>query len=97
MYYPSNVQAMIRDDFASNETVVLMIYEIRSLSSDIGLGTCDSLLAGLSDACIENAQKMFDEMSLKGVPLSTLGFGASIWSLCRNAEMDKILGLSEEV
>ncbi|KAK9272952.1 hypothetical protein L1049_003331 [Liquidambar formosana] len=36
-------------------------------------------------------------MCLRGVPLSTLGFGVFMWRFCKNAEMGKILGLLEEV
>ncbi|XP_068334650.1 pentatricopeptide repeat-containing protein At5g14080 [Pyrus communis] len=76
----------------------LVFSEVSSLIGDIGHGICNSLLAALaSDGYFEYAQKVFDEMTLKAVPLSTVGFGVFIWRLCGNAELGKILSMLDEV
>lgn len=65
---------------------------------DIGSETCNSLLAALaSDGYIEHAQKVFVEMTQRGVPLTTLGFGVFVWRLCGNAELGVVLSLLDEV
>ncbi|KAL0014599.1 hypothetical protein SO802_001668 [Lithocarpus litseifolius] len=68
--------------------------EIRELGSDI----CNSLLAALaSDGYFEYADKVFEEMLLRGVSLSTLGFGVFIWRFSRNAEVGRVLSMLDEV
>lgn len=76
----------------------LVFSEVSSLIGDIGHEICNSLLAALaSDGYFEYAQKVFDEMTLKAVPLSTVGFGVFIWRHCGNAELGKILSMLDEV
>ncbi|KAM5582047.1 pentatricopeptide repeat-containing protein [Rosa sericea] len=65
---------------------------------DIGHEICNSLLAALaSDGYLEHAQKVFDEMTLRAVAVSTAGFGVFVWRLCGNAELSKILSMLDEV
>ncbi|KAK2968768.1 hypothetical protein RJ640_028161 [Escallonia rubra] len=72
--------------------------DVDGLASEIGPDTCNSLLAALAcDGDIVNAQKVFDEMTFRGVRFSTLGFGVFIWKFCRNNELDKTLNLLDEV
>lgn len=76
----------------------LVFSEVSSLIGDIGHEICNSLLAALaSDGYFEYAQKVFDEMTLKAVPLRTVGFGVFIWRHCGNAELGKILSMLDEV
>lgn len=68
--------------------------DVSSLVQDIGPEICNSLLAALaSDGYLEHARKVYEEMTGKGVPFTTLGFGVFIWKTCRNAELDVILSL----
>ena len=68
--------------------------EIRELGPDI----CNSLLAALaSDGYFEYADMVFEEMLLRGVSLSTLGFGVFIWRFSRNAEVGRVLSMLDEV
>ncbi|KAJ4954804.1 hypothetical protein NE237_011587 [Protea cynaroides] len=72
--------------------------EVRVLSREIGPDTCNSLLAALSsDGFIDYAKEVFDEMGSRGVPLTTLGFGVFVGRFCRTAELDKTLGLLDEI
>ncbi|CAB4275475.1 unnamed protein product [Prunus armeniaca] len=76
----------------------LVFSEVSSLIKDIGHEICNSLLAALAcDGYFEHAQKVFDEMTLKAIPLSTLGFGVFIWRLCGHAELGKTLSMLDEV
>ncbi|BFG27146.1 hypothetical protein CerSpe_134210 [Prunus speciosa] len=76
----------------------LVFSEVSSLIEDIGHEICNSLLAALAcDGYFEYAQKVFDEMTLKAIPLSTLGFGVFIWRLCGHAELGKTLSMLDEV
>ncbi|XP_008231088.1 PREDICTED: pentatricopeptide repeat-containing protein At5g14080 isoform X2 [Prunus mume] len=76
----------------------LVFSEVSSLIKDIGHEICNSLLAALAcDGYFEYAQKVFDEMTLEAIPLSTLGFGVFIWRLCGHAELGKTLSMLDEV
>lgn len=76
----------------------MVFSEIGSLVQDIGSEICNSLLAALAaDGCIDYAHKVFVEMTQRGVPLTTLGFGVFIWRLCGNAELGVVLSLLDEV
>lgn len=97
---PSIYRSVIDSQIIGKKTqkAFLNFKEACSLSCDIGPGTCNSLLAALSsDGYIDDAQKVFSEMSTKGISLSTLGFGVFIWKFCKDNEMDKILGLLDDV
>ncbi|RAL54894.1 hypothetical protein DM860_013590 [Cuscuta australis] len=72
--------------------------ELGSLVSGIGPHTCNSLLAAMSsegDIC--GARKVFDEMTLRGVQLNTLGFGVFVWNFCRSNGLEMTLNVLEEV
>ncbi|XP_076893086.1 pentatricopeptide repeat-containing protein At5g14080 [Bidens hawaiensis] len=72
--------------------------DVRSLVSDIGDDTLNSLLAGLSSAGnLSHAHQMFDEMIQRGLRLSTLGLGVFLWRVCGTAELDKTLSLLDDV
>ncbi|KAL6135936.1 hypothetical protein ACLB2K_068161 [Fragaria x ananassa] len=74
----------------------LVFSEVRI--EDIGHEICNSLLAALaSDGYLDHAQKVFDEMTQRGVPLSTAGFGLFVWRLCGSGELSKILSVVDEV
>ncbi|KAF4367694.1 hypothetical protein G4B88_001446 [Cannabis sativa] len=75
-----------------------ILREVSSIIQDIGPEICNSLLAALvSDGYFEHAQKVFDEMSKKGVPFTTLGFGVFIWRICEKAELGVVLSVLDEV
>ncbi|KAK9052279.1 hypothetical protein SSX86_028908 [Deinandra increscens subsp. villosa] len=68
---------------------------VRSL---VGADTSNSLLAALSSAGnMGHAHQVFDEMIVRGVRLSTLGFGVFLWRFCGTAELDKTLSLLDDV
>ncbi|KAK7336100.1 hypothetical protein VNO77_16631 [Canavalia gladiata] len=68
------------------------------LCAEIGGPTCNSLLAALaSDGYLDGAWKVFDEMTKRGVPFSTLGFGVFVWRVCGEGDLDKVLSLLGEV
>lgn len=71
------------------------VFSQASLSmQEIGPEICNSLLAALaSDGYLEHAQKVYEEMTSKGVPLTTLGFGVFIWRFCTNAELGLVLSM----
>ncbi|XP_062105404.1 pentatricopeptide repeat-containing protein At5g14080 [Humulus lupulus] len=76
----------------------LILREVGSIIQYIGPEICNSLLAALaSDGYLEHAQKVFDEMSQRGVPFTTLGFGVFIWRICGNAELGAVLSVLDEV
>ena len=75
----------------------LVFKEVTSVTHVIGSEPCNSLLAALaSDGFFDHAQKVFDEMSLKGIPFNTLGFGVFIWRVCRNADVVKVLNMLDD-
>ncbi|KAI5431266.1 hypothetical protein KIW84_035439, partial [Lathyrus oleraceus] len=71
--------------------------EVVSLINEIGAPICNSLLAALSSNNNSNARKVFDEMIVKSVPFSTLGFGGFVWYVCKEGDLGKVLGLLDEV
>lgn len=72
--------------------------QVSYLSLEIGREICNSLLAALaSDGYLDSAHKVFVEMTLRNVPLSTLGFGVFIWRLCKVGELKKVLSILDEV
>ncbi|KAL6960399.1 hypothetical protein U1Q18_038165 [Sarracenia purpurea var. burkii] len=76
----------------------LTFKELSLQNCDVGPDTCNSLLAALSsDGYIGYARKMFDEMALRSVHMSTVGFGVFVWKFCRNAELGETLSLLDEV
>ncbi|XP_059450742.1 pentatricopeptide repeat-containing protein At5g14080 [Corylus avellana] len=76
----------------------LVFSEVSSVIQEIGPEVCNSLLAALaSDGYLEYAEQVFEKMVLRGVSLSTLGFGVFIWRFSRNGEVDRVLSLLDEV
>ncbi|XP_019154933.1 PREDICTED: pentatricopeptide repeat-containing protein At5g14080 [Ipomoea nil] len=72
--------------------------EVGLLISDIGPQTCNSLLAATSsEGDLFRARNVFDEMTLKGVRLNTLGFGVFVWKFCRCNGLEMTLNLLDEV
>ena len=97
----SSVYASIIASFISRKKpkdAFFIFREITFVIKDIGPEICNSLLAALaSDGYLEDAQKVFDEMTQRGVPFTTLGFGVFMWRICRNADMGSILSVLDEV
>ncbi|KAL5581405.1 hypothetical protein UlMin_013847 [Ulmus minor] len=94
--YSSIIASLITGKKTKNAFFIFreVSFAIREIGSEI----CNSLLAALaSDGYLENAQKMFDEMTQRGVPFNTLGFGVFIWKLCGNVELGDVLGVLDEV
>ncbi|KAA8548252.1 hypothetical protein F0562_004487 [Nyssa sinensis] len=97
---PSIYRSMIASQIIGKKTksAFSTFSDVISLNQDIGTDTCNSLLAALSsDGYIGNAHKVFNEMVLRGVSLSTLGFGVFIWRFCRTAELSETLSLLDVV
>ncbi|KAL5793430.1 hypothetical protein ACOSP7_002024 [Xanthoceras sorbifolium] len=82
----------------NTQKAFLIFSEVKLKSGEIGLEICNSLLAALaSDGYFENALKMFDEMTQRGIGFSTIGFGVFIWRFCRNAELGQVLSMIDDV
>ncbi|PSR87461.1 Pentatricopeptide repeat-containing protein [Actinidia chinensis var. chinensis] len=97
---PSVYRSIIASQIMGKKThnAFLIFNEVSALNYDIGADTYSSLLAALSsDGYISYARKVFDEMTLRGVSMSTVGFGVFIWRFCRNAEVGETLSLLDEV
>ncbi|KAE8021300.1 hypothetical protein FH972_007204 [Carpinus fangiana] len=76
----------------------LVFSEVSSVIQEIGPEVCNSLLAALaSDGYLEYAEQVFEKMVVRGVSLSTLGFGVFIWRFSRNGEVDRGLTVLDEV
>ncbi|KAK9137166.1 hypothetical protein Sjap_007760 [Stephania japonica] len=72
--------------------------EVRQLGLEMGPETCNSLLAALaSDNYVGHARRVFDEMTQRGIPFSTIGFGVFMGKLCRVSELSVSLSLFDEV
>lgn len=70
----------------------------KEVGCEIGAEICNSLLAALSsDGNVRDARKVFDEMLVRGVEFSTLGFGVFLWRFCRSGELSEMLSLLDEV
>lgn len=83
---------------SKTQNAFLLFTEVKSQILDIGPETCNSLLAALSSVgCFENAQRVYDEMTTRGVPFSTMGFGVFIWRFCRDAYLAKVLTMLNQV
>ncbi|CAK9183711.1 unnamed protein product [Ilex paraguariensis] len=98
--HPSIYKSVMASQIMGKNThIAFSIFsEITSSIYTIGSEICNSLLAALSsDGNICCAQRVFDEMILRGVSLSTLGFGVFIWRFCRNGELGMTLSLLDEV
>lgn len=94
--YHSVINSLIKGK--KNQTAFWVFNEVRSQILELGPEICNSLLAALaSDGCFNNAFKVFDEMTMRGVAFSNIGFGVFIWRLCRNADLSKVLRMLDEV
>lgn len=71
--------------------------EVAAVIKYVGAASCNLLLASLaSHGYVDYANKVFEEMLVRGVSFSTLGFGVYIWRFCKDAELDKVLCLWAE-
>lgn len=94
--YRSVIASMINGKKTQN--AFLVFSQVNSSIQEIGPEICNSLLAALaSDGYLEHAQKVYEEMTSKGVPLTTLGFGVFVWRFCKNAEWDLVLSMVDGV
>ncbi|KAK9161308.1 hypothetical protein Syun_007649 [Stephania yunnanensis] len=60
--------------------------------------TCNSLLSALaSDDHLGHARKVFEEMLLREIPFTSIGFGVFVGKLCRGVELEATLSLLDEV
>ncbi|GAB4848655.1 hypothetical protein Ancab_003366 [Ancistrocladus abbreviatus] len=76
----------------------MIFNEVVSYIGEIGSDTSNSLLAGLaSDGYVDCGRKVFDEMLVRGVNVSTLGFGVFICKYCRYGELKTTLALLDDV
>ncbi|KAL8152094.1 hypothetical protein V2J09_021902 [Rumex salicifolius] len=72
--------------------------EVAPFIKDVGSGSCNSLLAALaSHGYVDYATKVFDEMLVRCVSFSTLGFGVFIWRFCKDAIFERVLDLWAKV
>nr|XP_043639662.1 pentatricopeptide repeat-containing protein At5g14080 [Erigeron canadensis] len=72
--------------------------DVRWMICEIGVDICNALLAGLSSyGHLGNARQVFDEMLLRGVRVTTLGFGVFIWRFCGNSELGDVLMFIDDV
>ncbi|XP_021911206.1 pentatricopeptide repeat-containing protein At5g14080, partial [Carica papaya] len=72
--------------------------EASSLSREIGTDVCNSLLAALaSDGQFNSAQKMFDEMTERGISFTTLGICVFMWRSCGKSLTCQILCMLDKV
>ncbi|XP_024974078.1 pentatricopeptide repeat-containing protein At5g14080 isoform X2 [Cynara cardunculus var. scolymus] len=98
--HPSLYRSLIASNVAGKKALnaFSVFNHVRCLIPDIGDHTCNSLVAALSSARnMGYAQQVFDEMTTRGVRVSTLGFGVFIWRFCITAELDKTLCLLDDV
>uniref|UniRef100_A0A2P2M0F1 Pentatricopeptide repeat-containing protein n=1 Tax=Rhizophora mucronata TaxID=61149 RepID=A0A2P2M0F1_RHIMU len=94
----SVINALLQGKKTQNAFWVFNNEEVKSRILDIGPETCNFLLAALaSDGCLDNALKLFDEMTRRGVAFSTLGFGVFLWKFCRNGDLGRALSMLDQV
>lgn len=76
----------------------LLLNDVASSITYAGDEICNSLLAGLvSEGHVVCARKLFDEMLVRGVSLSTLGIGLYMWRYCKTCPLDQVLGMLDKV
>ncbi|XP_058185986.1 pentatricopeptide repeat-containing protein At5g14080 [Rhododendron vialii] len=95
--YSSIIASLIRGKRTRDALTIFneVSYEV---SYGLGSGVCNSLLAVLSsDGYMGDARKVFDVMVVRGVSMSTVGFGVYVWRFCRNVEVCETLSLLDEV
>ncbi|KAL1314602.1 hypothetical protein HN51_041415 [Arachis hypogaea] len=75
-----------------------MFREFSTLANELGGATCNRLLAALASAgYLDSAYKVFDEMTVRGAPLSTMGFGVFVWRVCEEGCLDRVLAVLDKV
>lgn len=97
---PSIYRSVIASHIAAKKPVnaFSVFNDVRFLIPDIGPDTCNSLLAALSSSGhLNHAHQVFDEMTTRGIRLSTLGIGTFLWKFTRTAELDKTLTLLDDL
>ncbi|KAL5717377.1 hypothetical protein ACHQM5_010390 [Ranunculus cassubicifolius] len=96
--YRSVIASQIIGKKSQTYSAFLIWNDVKELSYEIGFDTCNSLLAGLAaEGYLDCACKVFDEMSVRGVSLSTVGFGVFIGRFCRVKEIGETLRLIDGV
>ncbi|XP_073222935.1 pentatricopeptide repeat-containing protein At5g14080 isoform X3 [Cicer arietinum] len=97
--HPSVFRSVITSHILRNNyhQAFSLFNDVVSLITEIGGPTCNSLLAALASSNIINAHKVFDEMIVKSISLSTLGFGVFVWHVCKEGDLGKVLGLLDKV
>ncbi|KAI3503593.1 hypothetical protein L1887_32039 [Cichorium endivia] len=96
---PSIYRSIITSHIAAKKPVnaFSVFNDVRFFIPDIGPDTCNSLLAALSSSGhLNHAHQVFDEMTTRGIRLSTLGIGTFLWKFTRTAELDKTLTLLDD-
>ncbi|MED6217958.1 hypothetical protein PIB30_022576 [Stylosanthes scabra] len=72
--------------------------EVATLANELGGATCNRLLAALaSGGYLDSAYKVFDEMIIRSVPLSTMGFGVFVWRVCEEGSLERVLAVLDKV
>ncbi|KAI3510432.1 hypothetical protein L1887_17415 [Cichorium endivia] len=97
---PFIYRSVIASHIAANKVVhaFSVFNNVRFLIPDIGLDTCNSLLAALSSAGhLSYAHQVFNEMITRGFCLSTLGICAFLWKFTKTVELDKTLTHLDDV
>ncbi|GJZ53612.1 pentatricopeptide repeat-containing protein [Tanacetum coccineum] len=75
-----------------------VFHDVGELVCDVGHDVCNSLLASLcAFGHVGYGYQVFDEMMVRSVRVSTLGFGVFLWRWCGSVELDKVLTLVDEV
>nr|XP_007161682.1 hypothetical protein PHAVU_001G089400g [Phaseolus vulgaris]ESW33676.1 hypothetical protein PHAVU_001G089400g [Phaseolus vulgaris] len=98
--HPSLFSSIIASHVSHNRAreAFSLLGSVAPLCAEIGGPTCNSLLAALaSDGCLEDACKLFDEMTERGIGFSTLGFGVFIWRVCGEGDLERVVSLLDEV
>ncbi|KAF9601159.1 hypothetical protein IFM89_017107 [Coptis chinensis] len=100
LLHPSIYRAVIASQIVGKKArnAFVIFNDIGSFGDEIGHEVCNSLLAALaSDGYVDFAKTMFDEMFVRGICFSTVGFGVFIGKFCRVCELDELLRLVEGV
>lgn len=50
-----------------------------------------------SDGCLDSAHKVFEGMTVRGVPFRTLGFGVFVWRVCKEGDLERVLRVLDAV
>ncbi|XP_057544437.1 pentatricopeptide repeat-containing protein At5g14080 isoform X2 [Amaranthus tricolor] len=95
-FYRAVIASLVKSK-KSHEGFLTLVDAI-SLIHDVGVETCNLLLGGLvSEGRLDCARMVFDEMLVRGVSFTTLGFGLFMWRYCRDSELGLVLDVLEKV